>query len=135
MQNLTRVRAGTIRRDFISNVSHELRTPLASLKALTDTLRDGAIDDPKRPRFLNRIETEVDALTQMSSELLELTRIKSGQVPLELKAAIPAEIASFLSRPDAGADGRRASGRMKFQKTSQHRRSVQVGTGAGQPGA
>ena len=36
----------TLRRDFISNVSHELRTPLAALKALTETLQDGALDDP-----------------------------------------------------------------------------------------
>jgi len=91
VQDLTRVRRlETVRRDFISNVSHELRTPLASLKALTETLRDGALEDPKAaPRFLERIETEVDALTQMATELLELSRIESGQVPLELKA-VPA---------------------------------------------
>jgi two-component system, OmpR family, phosphate regulon sensor histidine kinase PhoR len=91
VQDLTRVRRlETVRRDFISNVSHELRTPLASLKALTETLRDGALEDPKAaPRFLGRIETEVDALTQMATELLELSRIESGQVPLELKV-VPA---------------------------------------------
>jgi two-component system phosphate regulon sensor histidine kinase PhoR len=90
-QNLTRVRRlETVRRDFISNVSHELRTPLASLKALTETLQEGALEDPKAARrFLGRIETEVDALTQMAAELLELTRIESGQVPLELKDAAP----------------------------------------------
>jgi two-component system phosphate regulon sensor histidine kinase PhoR len=90
-QDLTRVRRlETVRRDFISNVSHELRTPLASLKALTETLRDGALEDPgAATRFLGRIETEVDALTQMATELLELSRIESGQVPLELKS-VPA---------------------------------------------
>jgi two-component system phosphate regulon sensor histidine kinase PhoR len=87
VQDLTRLRRlETVRRDFISNISHELRTPLASLKALTETLRDGALEDPRAaPRFLGRIETEVDALTQMAAELLELSRIESGQVPLELK--------------------------------------------------
>jgi len=91
VQDLTRVRRlETVRRDFISNVSHELRTPLASLKALTETLRDGALEDPKAAsRFLGRIEIEVDALTQMATEVLELSRIESGQVPLELKA-VPA---------------------------------------------
>jgi two-component system phosphate regulon sensor histidine kinase PhoR len=91
VQDLTRVRRlETVRRDFISNISHELRTPLASLKALTETLRDGALEDSKAAaRFLGRIETEVDALTQMATELLELSRIESGQVPLELKA-VPA---------------------------------------------
>ncbi|HBX68999.1 MAG TPA: PAS domain-containing sensor histidine kinase [Chloroflexi bacterium] len=90
-QDLTRMRRlETIRRDFISNVSHELRTPLASIKALTQTLQDGALDDPPAAqRFLERMDTEVDALTQMVSELLELTRIESGQVPLEFDPTAP----------------------------------------------
>ncbi len=94
VQDLTRVRRlETVRRDFISNVSHELRTPLASLKALTETLRDGALEDPKAAtRFIARIETEVDALTQMATELLELSRIESGQVPLKFKAVPAGEI-------------------------------------------
>ena len=91
IQDLTRVRRlETVRRDFISNVSHELRTPLASLKALTETLQEGALEDPPAARrFLERIEAEVDALTQMAIELLELSRIESGQVPLETKAIQP----------------------------------------------
>lgn len=94
VQDLTRVRRlETVRRDFISNVSHELRTPLASLKALTETLRDGALEDPEAARrFLARIETEVDALTQMAAELLELTRIESGQLPLEWGTVEPARL-------------------------------------------
>ena len=86
VQDLTRVRRlETVRRDFISNVSHELRTPLASLKALTETLQSGALADPQAgPRFLSRISTEVDALTQMAQELLDLSRIESGQVELIL---------------------------------------------------
>ena len=104
VQNLTRVRRlETVRRDFISNVSHELRTPLASLKALTETLSDGALEDPQAARrFLGRIEIEVDALTQMATELLELTRIESGQVPLELKAVAAQKIL------DSSADRMRA---------------------------
>lgn len=94
IQDLTRLRRlETVRRDFISNVSHELRTPLASLKALAETLSDGALDDPPAARrFLARMQTEVDALTQMSTELLELTRIESGQVPLQLKPIAPTQL-------------------------------------------
>jgi two-component system phosphate regulon sensor histidine kinase PhoR len=93
-QDLTRIRRlETVRRDFITNISHELRTPLASIKALTETLQDGAIDDPPAAeRFLERMNDEVDALTQIVSELLELTRIESGQVPLKIKAANPCKI-------------------------------------------
>ncbi len=92
VQDLTRVRRlETIRRDFISNISHELRTPLASLKALTETLQGGALADPEAgPWFLERIITEVDALSQMAQELLDLSRIESGQVQLDL-ADLPAK--------------------------------------------
>jgi len=82
-----------MRRDFISNVSHELRTPLAALKALTETLSDGALEDlPAAHRFLDHMEIEVDALTQIVSELLELSRIESGRVPLQLQKVAPHEI-------------------------------------------
>ena len=91
VQDLTRVRRlETVRRDFVSNISHELRTPLASLKALTETLQDGALADPEAgPRFLGRIITEIDALTQMAQELLDLSKIESGQVALNLAPVSP----------------------------------------------
>ncbi len=91
LQDVTHIRRlETIRRDFITNISHELRTPLASLKALTETLLDGALDDPPASRrFLTRIETEVDSLSLMVQELLELTRIESGRVPLEIESTLP----------------------------------------------
>jgi len=93
-QDLTQVRKlETVRRDFISNVSHELRTPLASLKALTETLQSGALSDPEAgPRFLERIHTEVDALTQMTQELLDLSRIESGQVRLNFESLSPRKL-------------------------------------------
>lgn len=93
-QDLTQLRRlETVRRDFISNISHELRTPLASLKALTETLQTGALEDPPAAhRFLQRMEGEVDAMSQMVAELLELARIESGRVPLQLEATSPREI-------------------------------------------
>lgn len=95
MQDLSHLhRLETVRRDFISNLSHELRTPLASIKALVDTLRDGAIEDPPAAeRFLERMEVEVDEMTQMVQELLELSRIESGQAPLRL---FPTAVASLV---------------------------------------
>lgn len=93
-QDLTRIRRlETVRRDFVSNLSHELRTPLASLKALTETLQDGALEDPPAARrFIDQIQTEVDALTQMAAELLELSRIESGRLALELRPVAPCEL-------------------------------------------
>ena len=93
-QDFTDVRRlETVRRDFVSNISHELRTPLASLKALAETLQRGALDDRLiAERFLGQMETEVDSLTLMVNELLELSRIESGRVPLQLKNEAACEI-------------------------------------------
>ena len=105
VQDLTRIRRlETVRRDFVSNLSHELRTPLASLKALTETLQDGALDDPPAARrFIDQIQVEVDAITQMVTELLELSRIESGRLSLDLQPVAPINLLSS------------ASGRMQLQ--------------------
>ncbi len=93
-QDLTQLRRlETVRRDFISNVSHELRTPLASLKALAETLQEGALEDPPAARrFIIRMETEIDNLTQLVNELLELSRIESGKVPLSFHRIQPCDL-------------------------------------------
>ena len=140
VQDLTRVRRlEMVRRDFISNVSHELRTPLASLKALTETLRDGALEDPKvAGRFLGRIETELDALTQMAQELLELARIESGQVPLEFSQVKPARLLeSSAERMRAQAERAGLALRLELPASlpDVRRRRTAPGTGVGQPGS
>jgi len=100
VQDLTRIRRlETVRRDFVSNLSHELRTPLASLKALTETLQDGALDDPPAARrFIDQIQIEVDALTQMVTELLELSRIESGRLTLDIQAVSPSDLLFSASK-------------------------------------
>jgi two-component system phosphate regulon sensor histidine kinase PhoR len=76
-------RVENTRRDFIANVSHELRTPLASIKSVVETLQSGALEDKAIAQdFLSRANTEVDRLVQMVTELLELSRLESGQAPL-----------------------------------------------------
>lgn len=94
LQDLTTVRhLQTVRRDFVSNISHELRTPLASLRVIIETLQDGLDDDRETAvRFLSRAAGEIDVLTQMVEELLELSRIESGQVPLRLQETAVADL-------------------------------------------
>jgi len=100
VQDLTRLRRlETVRRDFVSNLSHELRTPLASLKALAETLQDGALDDPPAARhFIDQIQVEVDALTQMVNELLELSKIESGRFTLDLAPVAACDLLHSASR-------------------------------------
>jgi two-component system phosphate regulon sensor histidine kinase PhoR len=86
-QDLTSLRnLQTTRRELIGNISHEFRTPLAGIKAMVETLHGGAIDDKKAAGdFLNRIDSEVDRLTQLVAELTELSRIETGQAELKLE--------------------------------------------------
>ncbi len=85
-QDLTELRSlQTMRRELVGNISHELRTPIAGIKAMVETLRDGAIDDKEAAMdFLTRIDSEVDRLTQMVSELTELSRIETGRAELKI---------------------------------------------------
>ena len=72
-----------VRRDFIANVSHELRTPLASVRLLAETLEEAIDTDREKAQvFVEKIETEVQHLTSLVSELLELSRIESGLVSM-----------------------------------------------------
>ncbi len=89
--DLTQVRRlQTVRQDFVSNVSHELRTPLSSLKLLVETLLDGALKSPAEvEHFLQQMDVEIDNLTQIVQELLDLSKIESGKVPLERKPIAP----------------------------------------------
>jgi two-component system phosphate regulon sensor histidine kinase PhoR len=105
LQDLTKIRQlERVRQDFVANVSHELRTPIASLKALAETLQEGAIDEPSVAKdFLGRINAEVDRLTQIVQELGELSRIESGQAPIAKK---PFDIAEAIEQ---------AAGRLKAQ--------------------
>ncbi len=86
-QDLTEVRnLQTMRRELIGNISHEFRTPLAGIKAMVETLQDGAIDEKDTAiDFLLRIDSEVDRLTQMVSELTELSKIETGEAELKLE--------------------------------------------------
>ncbi len=96
IEDLTRLHhLETVRRDFVANVSHELRTPLSSVKLMAETLQSAIERDPEAARiFAQRIEAEVDSLTQLVNELLELSRIESGRAPLRLTPTDMREVAA-----------------------------------------
>ena len=88
IQDLTEVRSlQTMRKELVGNISHEFRTPLAGIKAMVETLQDIAADDREATKdFLSRIEVEVDRMTQLVSELTELSRIETGKAELVLES-------------------------------------------------
>lgn len=74
-----------IRRDFVANVSHELRTPLSVLKGYTETLLQGALDDPQTARhFLEVMERHANRLSMLVEDLLDLSRLESNDFTLPL---------------------------------------------------
>ena len=87
IEDLTELRRlERVRRDFIANISHELRTPLASVRLLAETLEEAIdTDRDKAQMFLEKIENEVQHLNGLVSELLELSRIESGLVPMVIE--------------------------------------------------
>ena len=93
-------RVEQVRRDFVANVSHELRTPLAAIKSVIETLDSGALEDEKVAReFLSRADSEVDRLVLMVEELLELSRIESGELALAMEEVdVGAVAASAVDR-------------------------------------
>ncbi len=87
IENLTELRRmERVRRDFIANISHELRTPLASVRLLAETLEDTIDTNPEKAQmFVEKIETEVQYLTDLVTELLELSRIELGLMPMVIE--------------------------------------------------
>jgi len=66
--------------DFVSNVSHELRTPLASIRVFGEFLKLGRVKDTAKMReYGEYIETESRRLTQLINNILDFSRIESGQ--------------------------------------------------------
>lgn len=73
-----------IRKDFVANVSHELRTPLTTIKGCAATLADGALDNREAAqRFVQMINTHADRLHNLIEDILDLSRIESGALPLK----------------------------------------------------
>lgn len=87
-------RLENLRREFVSNVSHELKTPLTTIQAYTETLLDGAINDPENNRkFLERIDEQAERLHKLILDLLSLARIEAAEDAYEL---LPVPVANTV---------------------------------------
>ena len=92
-----------IRRDFVANASHELRTPLTSIRGFVEALEDGAVAEPeKAQRFLGKIRTHADRMAALVEDLLELSRLESGDRAPEWEEMLPSEVAEHVVASFAG---------------------------------
>jgi signal transduction histidine kinase len=95
-------------RDFLADVSHELRTPLAALRTFNQLLIEGAADDPAaRTEFLESSAGQIDRLDWLAQNLLELSKLDSGLVLLDLRPDdLRAAVESATHQYDALAERR-----------------------------
>jgi signal transduction histidine kinase len=85
--------------EFVSNVSHELRTPLASIRVFGEFLRLGRVTDPEKVReYGEYIEAESGRLTQLVSNVLDFSKIESGQKSLRFEDVDLAEVVAETLR-------------------------------------
>jgi signal transduction histidine kinase len=98
-RELTALRASEAERTrFVSTVAHELRTPLTGLRGYLELILAGRVDDPEIERdFLERSRAIVDSMTDLVGDLLELARLESGTVALDIAPFSVAEAASQVA--------------------------------------
>jgi signal transduction histidine kinase len=91
------------RREFIANASHELRTPLFSLGGHLELLVDEDLDEATKQEFLERMREQVDRLTKLAGELLDLSRLDAGRLrvdrePVDLAQVVETLVEEFETR-------------------------------------
>jgi two-component system, OmpR family, phosphate regulon sensor histidine kinase PhoR len=75
-----------IRKEFVANVSHELRTPVSNIQGYAETLLQGAMDDKENAKeFLEIIHSDAQRLAALINDLLDLSKIESGKMSLNLE--------------------------------------------------
>jgi signal transduction histidine kinase len=94
-----------LRRDLVANVSHELKTPISALRAHLENLLDG-VERPD-PETLQVMLAQSERLGRLVDQLLDLSRLESGDVPLHREAVALAPLVSqVLSEIEVARAGR-----------------------------
>jgi signal transduction histidine kinase len=120
------------RREFIANASHELRTPLFSLGGFLELLENEELDPATQMEFLHTMREQIDRLTKLATELLDLSRLDAGRMhveaePLDLEALARTLVHEF--RPVAAAKGHElaAEGGSGASAVGDEGRALQIG--------
>jgi PAS domain S-box-containing protein len=86
--------ANRVKDEFLAIVSHELRTPLNAIVGWTHLLKHGKLDQRESERAIQTIERNATAQTAIISELLDVSRIISGKLKLDMK---PVDLADVIT--------------------------------------
>jgi signal transduction histidine kinase len=107
-RNRERDEASRLKDEFLMTVSHELRTPLTAICGWARMLSTGQMHEGQRPRAVDAIERNAAALHQLVEDLLDVSRIVTGKLRLEVRDVAVAEVvagAVDTIRPAADAKG------------------------------
>jgi signal transduction histidine kinase len=120
------------RREFIANASHELRTPLFALGGFLELLTDEDLDEGTRRDFLETARGQVDRLTRLATDLLDLSRLDAGQMglesePVDLAAAAGSLVEEFRPLADTTGHTLRAESRGDVVAVGDAERVTQIG--------
>jgi len=106
-----------IRRDFVANVSHELKTPVTAIKGFAETLLDGALENrDDSVRFLNSIKFQADRMESLIKDLITLSKIEFGAIPVEKR---PVKVEKVVSEALGLFEDRAASKGIYLKKDIQ----------------
>ena len=86
----------TARKEFVANASHELRTPLFSLAGFLELMADEDLDEETRAGFLATTREQVERLTKLAADLLDLSRMDAGRLRVEREEVVLADAARVL---------------------------------------
>jgi signal transduction histidine kinase len=92
LENLDRARS-----EFIANASHELRTPLFSLGGFLELMADEDVDEATRREFLETMGQQVERLTKLATDLLDLSRLDTGRMHVEHEPVDLGEVAQAVA--------------------------------------
>ena len=125
-------RVDDARREFIANASHELRTPIFSLGGFLELFRDEELDEATRQEFLETMTEQVERLSKLATDLLDLSRLDAGPMRLEQEPVELAEVAEDLCEEFSAVARRRgqvleADVREAGVALGDHERVLQIG--------
>ena len=117
------------RGEFIANASHELRTPLFSLGGFVELLDDEEHGPSVRREFLAEMRDQIDRLTRLATDLLDLSRLDAGQLEVEIAPfdlAATARLVADEFRPGGGVGRARAARRGRRAGAGARRRAARA---------
>ena len=116
-------RIESVRRDFVANASHELKTPLTAIRGFAERLADAELPEPGAKHAVEAILGNARRLGELVEDLLELSRIESGSVPL---APEPVAVADLVQRLLRELDPRLRSGELTASVATEGRGFARV---------